>query len=1218
HHIAFSSASPCSRRYPQNPEYPVCTWTTVRLSTVIRNAMAKMYPRIRRESCTKQRLFIFHCLCSVLAAGALDQVDPDACTWADRCKIAVGQTTETQKVQGARDKGLKYFKLVGASAALPASLLVASIEFGAVELFATADGRQPTPSDNDWSSALPAGAAGAGAGAGAAGRDILWLERKGVSAAVTELSILVRPTEASQYRLLVASIAGPVLLKAGLPQRFALKAGAAAAANFTYVLPKSDNGDGGDDGGTLVVSLTPAGAGGVDLFVDGPEGQAWRPGGIHGLHSAEVIEIDYTSDDVAAGTSFTVMAAAAAGGNGNGGVGGNGGGGSGGNGGSALGVGEGASFVVCVEQHGDSGGGSGAGDDGAVPTHLLGGLPLETLTAEGAVSRFLFDAPAGAKEVTVHLGVHGAGDPDLLVETGGFSDGGGGGGGEAATWWGTAAGGDEVVTVTSQDDGFLADGGRYYISVVGTTDSEYAVTAYAGGTLLTLREGIPLADTVPEGAYHYYAFEDNKADEDLVIVVTPLDGDPDVFVGCELDMSGSHDGRPSSRAGHFAFSSRSFSVDTVVIAHDDPASCAAGGGKQRRQRRRGLKHGGSSLNSEGGGGPSAFGDDGHTLVRTSGGGDGSVFYLAVLASEAARFTVLATHSGGVGTLTPGVPQHGRAYPGVAEAFRVWVGASPHALRISLACVQGDADLYVGLHGQRATSADHDYSYSSASLTDQVTIPVTEICVSCWVTVGVEAFLTPVEFIVTAAFTGGVSVLAANRPSAGRVGPGGYAYFQVMAAAPAAVSVTLTQLSGRTVLLLSKTESQPLYNASDPAVILVEPLAGAASAVPQATVNVSAGEKLHVGVYGLADDGAGALSPRPPPLTPPAPGGEGNNTGNDTEPVGPGGEGSIGGAEFTVLAHMVPISATVARAVDALLPGQPQDGIAAADRCSYYQVKLDPGHGRLDFIAVPRLGDVVLYVQRCHAADCSLPEWLPTAAAHNYSSTDGDGGVGGGSGRGTDLAGGAAGAPTVAVMRTDEKATTYNVCVMAASAAGRSAALGAHFSLVVREAATILALVPGRTVRDYVPPDGDVYFKVMLESGNATLSLTLTPDPGADPDLFVSATVPNPSPDGNFTWKSSDAGADTLVIGPSDDGYCSGCVYYVGVHDYGSGSTFSIVANVRGAGEFDTTLRPGVPLHDSVGIHAYNRYEFLYDGGAAEAVVINVQPTGGDADLFVTV
>lgn len=146
-------------------------------------------------------------------------------------------------------------------------------------------------------------------------------------------------------------------------------------------------------------------------------------------------------------------------------------------------------------------------------------------------------------------------------------------------WYSHESTGLDAVVINPGNGGISA-GGYYCITVFAHGFSRFRVRGYTSSTVITLTEGAVLYDHISQDTYHYYRFTDLQqplegAMHSLVFDASPVTGDSDLYVGCDVVPSGDDDGYPSKTLSHFNYSSASYSEDVVTISPlaSNPKSC---------------------------------------------------------------------------------------------------------------------------------------------------------------------------------------------------------------------------------------------------------------------------------------------------------------------------------------------------------------------------------------------------------------------------------------------------------------------------------------------------------------------------------------------------------------------------------------------------------------------------------------------------------------------
>ena len=309
--------------------------------------------------------------------------------------------------------------------------------------------------------------------------------------------------------------------------------------------------------------------------------------------------------------------------------------------------------------------------------------------------------------------------------------------------------------------------------------------------------GAPIIDTVSAKSYHYYRFVDGDPSRDLIFDVSPLAGDPDLLVGCRVSTTGGNDGYPSLALHHFNYSSVHGGEDTLLIPRGDPKAC-----------------------------------------------QGGIYYLAVYAFSSSRFSLAATHQGGVVTLQDGVPVQSSSYAYIGKYFRFVMGPEAMQLTVSLTPGTGDLDLFVAID-RPVSHFSHDFSsMEDGTVPDRIVIPETDGCTSCVVNVLVYGVVTS-RFSLVASLEDTTIQLANARPLKEAVSAQYVQYYTLYASENGTAVVVLTVLSGTPELYLSTTTERPTRSTPD---TIVNAMASIGN-LPVAFMDVREGDVLFIGVGG---------------------------------------------------------------------------------------------------------------------------------------------------------------------------------------------------------------------------------------------------------------------------------------------------------------------------------------------------------------------------------
>ncbi|EFC42464.1 predicted protein [Naegleria gruberi] len=119
----------------------------------------------------------------------------------------------------------------------------------------------------------------------------------------------------------------------------------------------------------------------------------------------------------------------------------------------------------------------------------------------------------------------------------------------------------DTQTVDKSDNTkWPAPGGIFYIGVHGFSVAEFVFNVWSSNKFVHLTDGTPQQAKALRGTYTYFRLElPHLLATNLSISVTPIDGDPDIFVSSQTQY-------PTSN--NYEWSSRSYGFDIVNIQHD--------------------------------------------------------------------------------------------------------------------------------------------------------------------------------------------------------------------------------------------------------------------------------------------------------------------------------------------------------------------------------------------------------------------------------------------------------------------------------------------------------------------------------------------------------------------------------------------------------------------------------------------------------------------------
>ncbi|GMH55605.1 hypothetical protein TL16_g01946 [Triparma laevis f. inornata] len=137
-----------------------------------------------------------------------------------------------------------------------------------------------------------------------------------------------------------------------------------------------------------------------------------------------------------------------------------------------------------------------------------------------------------------------------------------------------------------------------------------------------------------------------------------------------------------------------------------------------------------------------------------------------------------------------------------------------------------------------------------------------------------------------------------------------------------------------------------------------------------------------------------------------------------------------------------------------------------------------------------------------------------------------------------------------------------------------------------------------------------YKEVGIEEGKI-ISFTLTPLDDGDADLYLTTSRNSEPGVSNFDLRSTGwSGADTIVIRPGDEHYCTSCTFYLAVYGFKE-TSYSLVGSTGLTSITCGTVANGQAWRD------YMTYFSYYHSTTGGDVEISVMALTGDPDIYVT-
>ena len=337
------------------------------------------------------------------------------------------------------------------------------------------------------------------------------------------------------------------------------------------------------------------------------------------------------------------------------------------------------------------------------------------------------------------------------------------------------------VNLMPSDPGFLKQAGDYTIRVKAVTTSNYTLTASSAVAVTELQSGIPQTEDVPGDEYKYFQIRVPNDRVDLVIDVTPLTGDPDIYVGCFVRPTNKIDGFPSVR--NYNFSSTAWGEDTIRIEASNPEAC----------------HYGKP--------------------------DGATFFIAVYGFSDSSYSVMAFVDDGMpSSLVDGFPQLGMVIHRQFMYYTYFVPDSAPNVTISVTPYYGDPDLYVSMGSSGSFDADKPtldkYAYRAQNVDGRESVTLFPggnhchdpndncYCSNCYVYIGVYGYDSS-SYSITAAAAESTKVLQDGTPVRGSVGPHAYSYYRfTVRQHNRKLKISVTPVSGDPDLVVSTDTPRP--------------------------------------------------------------------------------------------------------------------------------------------------------------------------------------------------------------------------------------------------------------------------------------------------------------------------------------------------------------------------------------------------------------------------
>jgi len=751
----------------------------------------------------------------------------------------------------------------------------------------------------------------------------------------------------------------------------------------------------------------------------------------------------------------------------------------------------------------------------------------------------------------------------------------------------------EVITVSKNDPHFPASG-LFYLTIYGFTSSSYSAQATTTFTAQVLAGGIPVQGQSSNGQPRYFQTDVSNQGCSLDIVVTPITGDPDLYVSRSIRTPSRFNAdRASNRFGGddilyqwaepgpyyigveaYRGTNSTFTIvaivnclnasdaDYIYLINGVPQSGSLAKGEARYYRFDVLsshvdvsisvtrKYGdpdlfvSTSLHGSGRASPDSYmwasmalGEDLITIDSSDPNFCSNCSYLiTVFAAANTSYTLSASTSNHIVTLLAGVPFKEDLKAGEYEYFQFTVDSSDQRpITITVTDLgRGDPDLFVSTKDNFPNATYHMWAGQRLS-GDSVTIPSTDdnYCSQCTYFISVRAF-TEVTFTIVAIF-GDTIEMQDGTPQTGVVPRGAMAYYRFHAPIGfGELSLTLTTTAGQSSLYVSPSD-EVLPEISD-----------------YTTFTWFAGWYSSVKTLRIRDSDPRVCV---------------NATTSCPFSIGVFG---VNNSSFVLVASTTGTSMQ-------LQNGIPTRRHIDTDGWAYFTFRVDTPGLDLSILATPISGDPDLYV--------STVDQKPDKAHNNKSGSRWGFDV-------VDFPSADVGWYYIGV--TAFRNATFDVTAILINSTGD-------------DTATVVRLLEGEPFQRTVFKGHFVYFTYDARGSSLdAMTITLTKLFG-DPDLYVTSDGSFPSTT-NHQWSSSNVEDDVVQIDNPPS-----AVLKIGVNAFTTSAFVLTLSTSRGV----TQLQEGIPLRAEQAARTYSYYKLHLDSNDANIpLTITVSPFSGDPDIYV--
>lgn len=253
-------------------------------------------------------------------------------------------------------------------------------------------------------------------------------------------------------------------------------------------------------------------------------------------------------------------------------------------------------------------------------------------------------------------------------------------------------------------------------------------------TILQLQAGVAVTDHVFEREYDYFSFFMPTGDQILKITLTPVSGDPDVYISTKTRYPSS----TNSTWKSFRYGADAIDINTATDAN----ACSH-----------------------------------------------CTYYIAVVGMTEATYSLVVSLQDTQFTLADGIPMSGSLGLLTWSYYTFYDShGSARDFRVVLTSTSGNADMFITLDGSTPTSMSYDYSSTNWMSDDQVTIKHSDspyqICLdaggatSCKFIIGIRGMSFSNEFTITLTSSVSTSLIQLGGTQRGVVAGGEYVFYKL--------------------------------------------------------------------------------------------------------------------------------------------------------------------------------------------------------------------------------------------------------------------------------------------------------------------------------------------------------------------------------------------------------------------------------------------------------